>query len=186
MVVKNIYHSINLFLEVGSSNGHDSIGATASVAQQAMAALEERGAKISEVAEKSEQLKEVPTTSLLAIASFSVELTSSVLSSFSGGIRFPKDDKSPATAAAAETAEWWPLLKHIIDNAVAVAVMVRRGGGRRRRIERRAANKIRVIDTGHHGYIPLSLFIFLGWLCGCGREVDAIVATVVLAMAFMG
>lgn len=124
MVVKNIYHSINLFLEVGSSNGHDSIGATASVAQQAMAALEERGAKISEVAEKSEQLKEVP----LAIVSFSVEL-SSVLSSSSGGIRFPKDDKSPATAAAAETAEWWPLLKHIIDNAVAVAVMVRRGGG---------------------------------------------------------
>ena len=155
MVVKNIYHSINLFLEVGSSNGHDSIGATASVAQQAMAALEERGAKISEVAEKSEQLKEVP----LAIVSFSVEL-SSVLSSSSGGIRFPKDDKSPATAAAAETAEWWPLLKHIIDNAVAVAVAVMM----RRRIERRAANKIRVIDIGHHGYIPLSLFIFLGWL----------------------
>ena len=48
------------FLKASSSNGHDSIGSTAAVAQQAMAALEERGAKISEVAEKSEQLKEVP------------------------------------------------------------------------------------------------------------------------------
>lgn len=110
--VGHIFLSLSL-LSGSSSNGHDSIGATAAVAQQAMAALEERGAKISEVAEKSEQLKEVsPRLQYPYTARCPRNYKFHLFILFIlGGIGFPKDDKSPATTAAAEAFERWRLLR---------------------------------------------------------------------------